>query len=246
MLDEPRVGRRVAPVATAVDPSVLERVVDRAHDLARLVPRSSRSWPASCWRTEPRSTAGHVDWPLAEALAFGSLLLEGTPVRVAGQDTRRGTFSQRHGVLVDARERGRVRAAQPSRRAPGAVPALRLGAVGVRGARLRVRLLGRRPGGAHGLGGAVRRLRERGAGHDRRVRRRRRGQVGPARRRSSLLLPHGFEGQGAGPLERPARAVPHAVSPTTTSASCTRRPRRSTSTCCAARPAPPSGCPWSA
>jgi 2-oxoglutarate dehydrogenase E1 component len=42
-----------------------------------------------------------VDWSLAEALAFGSLLLEGTPVRLAGQDTRRGTFSQRHSVLVD-------------------------------------------------------------------------------------------------------------------------------------------------
>ena len=42
-----------------------------------------------------------VDWALAEALAFGSLVLEGTPVRLAGQDTRRGTFSQRHGVLVD-------------------------------------------------------------------------------------------------------------------------------------------------
>ena len=45
--------------------------------------------------------AGTVDWALAESLAFGSLLLEGTPVRLAGQDTRRGTFSQRHGVLVD-------------------------------------------------------------------------------------------------------------------------------------------------
>jgi 2-oxoglutarate dehydrogenase E1 component len=45
--------------------------------------------------------ADHVDWALAEALAFGSLALEGTPVRLAGQDTRRGTFSQRHGVLVD-------------------------------------------------------------------------------------------------------------------------------------------------
>ena len=42
-----------------------------------------------------------IDWSLAEALAFGSLLLEGTPVRLAGQDTRRGTFSQRHAVLVD-------------------------------------------------------------------------------------------------------------------------------------------------
>ncbi len=42
-----------------------------------------------------------IDWSLAEALAFGSLLVEGTPVRLAGQDTRRGTFSQRHSVLVD-------------------------------------------------------------------------------------------------------------------------------------------------
>jgi 2-oxoglutarate dehydrogenase E1 component len=45
---------------------------------------------------------GQVDWSLAEALAFGSLLLEGVDVRLAGQDTRRGTFSQRHSVLVDS------------------------------------------------------------------------------------------------------------------------------------------------
>ncbi len=44
-----------------------------------------------------------VDWALAEELAFGSLLLDGAPVRVAGQDTRRGTFSQRHAVVVDHR-----------------------------------------------------------------------------------------------------------------------------------------------
>src|SRR5437763_6830092 len=44
---------------------------------------------------------GEVDWALAEALAFGSILLEGTDVRLTGQDTRRGTFSQRHAVLVD-------------------------------------------------------------------------------------------------------------------------------------------------
>ena len=41
-----------------------------------------------------------IDWALGEALAFGSLVVEGVPVRLAGQDTRRGTFSQRHGVLV--------------------------------------------------------------------------------------------------------------------------------------------------
>ena len=44
---------------------------------------------------------GTVDWGTAEALAFGSLLLEGIPVRLSGQDTRRGTFSHRHAVLVD-------------------------------------------------------------------------------------------------------------------------------------------------
>ncbi len=42
-----------------------------------------------------------VDWGMAEALAFGALLWEGTRVRLAGQDTRRGTFNQRHSVLTD-------------------------------------------------------------------------------------------------------------------------------------------------
>jgi len=42
-----------------------------------------------------------VDWGMAETLAFGSLLLEGTAVRLAGQDTMRGTFSQRHATLYD-------------------------------------------------------------------------------------------------------------------------------------------------
>ncbi len=42
-----------------------------------------------------------INWGLAEALSFGSLLLEGTPIRLCGQDSRRGTFSQRHAVLYD-------------------------------------------------------------------------------------------------------------------------------------------------
>jgi 2-oxoglutarate dehydrogenase E1 component len=44
-----------------------------------------------------------IDWATAEALAFGTLVLEGTPVRLSGQDSTRGTFSQRHAVLVDQR-----------------------------------------------------------------------------------------------------------------------------------------------
>ncbi len=42
-----------------------------------------------------------LDWATAEALAFGTLLLEGHPVRLSGQDSNRGTFSQRHAALID-------------------------------------------------------------------------------------------------------------------------------------------------
>lgn len=42
-----------------------------------------------------------IDWATAEALAFGSLLQEGTHVRLSGQDVERGTFSHRHAVLHD-------------------------------------------------------------------------------------------------------------------------------------------------
>ncbi|MGJ4846487.1 multifunctional oxoglutarate decarboxylase/oxoglutarate dehydrogenase thiamine pyrophosphate-binding subunit/dihydrolipoyllysine-residue succinyltransferase subunit [Leifsonia sp. Le1] len=47
------------------------------------------------------SRNGGIDWGFGELLALGSLLLEGTPVRMAGQDTRRGTFVQRHAVFHD-------------------------------------------------------------------------------------------------------------------------------------------------
>jgi len=46
-------------------------------------------------------TGTDIDWATAEALAFGTLLLEGNPVRLSGQDSGRGTFSHRHSVLVD-------------------------------------------------------------------------------------------------------------------------------------------------
>jgi 2-oxoglutarate dehydrogenase E1 component len=46
---------------------------------------------------------GEVDWATGESLAWGTLLLEGVPVRLSGQDSGRGTFSQRHAVLHDVR-----------------------------------------------------------------------------------------------------------------------------------------------
>jgi 2-oxoglutarate dehydrogenase E1 component len=52
-------------------------------------------------RRNQHQGGGPYDWAFGEALAFGSLLIEGTPVRLSGQDSRRGTFSQRHCVLYD-------------------------------------------------------------------------------------------------------------------------------------------------
>ncbi|MCZ6672664.1 MAG: 2-oxoglutarate dehydrogenase E1 component, partial [Verrucomicrobia bacterium] len=48
-----------------------------------------------------------IDWAYAESLALGTLLVEGTPVRLSGQDSRRGTFSQRHSVFYDIKNRER-------------------------------------------------------------------------------------------------------------------------------------------
>jgi 2-oxoglutarate dehydrogenase E1 component len=95
--DAPRVG-------TAVSTGVPRAELDRVVTALTTFPDGFTVHPKLKRILEARRTGfdhDQVDWATAEALAFGSLLLEGTPVRVAGQDTRRGTFSQRHAVLVD-------------------------------------------------------------------------------------------------------------------------------------------------
>ncbi len=64
-------------------------------------PAAEQSAPASTGAPSPPAPA--LDWAHGEALAFASLLTEGTPIRLTGQDTERGTFSQRHLVLHDAK-----------------------------------------------------------------------------------------------------------------------------------------------
>jgi 2-oxoglutarate dehydrogenase E1 component len=93
-------GALGAPPPTAVDPAVLKRIGD-AHVSP---PPGFTVHPKLQPLLERRAamvTEGGVDWGFGELLAFGSLLLEGTPVRLAGQDSRRGTFVQRHAVLTD-------------------------------------------------------------------------------------------------------------------------------------------------
>jgi 2-oxoglutarate decarboxylase len=90
-----------AAVETGVAMDTLQRVADalaRWPEDFHVNPKLERILRARRAEFE----GGTVDWALAESLAFGAMALEGTPVRLAGQDTRRGTFSQRHGVLVDA------------------------------------------------------------------------------------------------------------------------------------------------
>ncbi len=87
-------------IETGIDPQVLARLAAEV----RSVPEGFVLHPKLARQFEQRDKAvadGEIDWALGEALAFGSLLLEGTNVRVTGQDTRRGTFSHRHAVLVD-------------------------------------------------------------------------------------------------------------------------------------------------
>jgi 2-oxoglutarate decarboxylase len=88
------------PVATGVDREVLDRIAEALHT----APKGFKVHPKLAKQLEARAKVyadGEVDWALGEALALGSLIVEGTDVRLAGQDTRRGTFSHRHSVLVD-------------------------------------------------------------------------------------------------------------------------------------------------
>jgi multifunctional 2-oxoglutarate metabolism enzyme len=89
-------------VETAVARPALERVIE---GLDR-VPESFEVHPKLAKQLARRKEEFHgdrIDWAQGEALAFGSLVLEGTPVRLSGQDSGRGTFSQRHAVLHDHR-----------------------------------------------------------------------------------------------------------------------------------------------
>jgi 2-oxoglutarate dehydrogenase E1 component len=92
-----------APVPTGVP---YDRLLAVAEAMAR-VPDSFTPNPKVLRLLEARRDEVRqrrpMDWATAEALAFGALLLEGAGVRLSGQDSRRGTFSQRHAALYDVR-----------------------------------------------------------------------------------------------------------------------------------------------
>ncbi|MBK6886834.1 MAG: multifunctional oxoglutarate decarboxylase/oxoglutarate dehydrogenase thiamine pyrophosphate-binding subunit/dihydrolipoyllysine-residue succinyltransferase subunit [Tetrasphaera sp.] len=85
---------------TAISPETLQRIGNAFVD----APPGFTVHPKLLQAMEKRAESvreGGIDWGTGELIAFGSLLMEGTPVRLAGQDSRRGTFVQRHAVLID-------------------------------------------------------------------------------------------------------------------------------------------------
>jgi multifunctional 2-oxoglutarate metabolism enzyme len=93
-----------AGLDTAVDKALLARIGDAFLALPEGFAAHPRVTPVLEKRRE-MAYEGKIDWAFGELLALGSLVAEGKLVRLSGQDTRRGTFSQRHSVIID-RETG--------------------------------------------------------------------------------------------------------------------------------------------
>ncbi|MGH3912518.1 MAG: multifunctional oxoglutarate decarboxylase/oxoglutarate dehydrogenase thiamine pyrophosphate-binding subunit/dihydrolipoyllysine-residue succinyltransferase subunit [Pseudonocardiaceae bacterium] len=87
-------------LSTGVDRSVIERIADAHVNLPQGFTVHPRVRPVLEKRVK-MAREGGIDWAFAELLAFGSLALDGRMVRLSGQDSRRGTFVQRHAVLID-------------------------------------------------------------------------------------------------------------------------------------------------
>jgi 2-oxoglutarate dehydrogenase E1 component len=97
---EPPLDKVLPLIPTGVPREVLDEISFALSDF----PKDFNVHPKLAKQLAARGTMlaeDAVDWGTAESLAFGSLLLEGIPIRLSGQDSQRATFSQRHAVLVD-------------------------------------------------------------------------------------------------------------------------------------------------
>ncbi len=108
--NKPRINELPTPVQEEDGSGVVETGVEREviRQLARkisIVPEGFNINPKMVGQLARRAKMGEgevaMDWAFAEAMAFGSLVVEGTRVRLSGQDSGRGTFSQRHAVMYD-------------------------------------------------------------------------------------------------------------------------------------------------
>jgi 2-oxoglutarate dehydrogenase E1 component len=91
------------PEGFTVHPKLVKQLDRRREALGDGAEAGAGAGRAGAGSAGAGGAGAHIDWAHAEALAFASLLCDGTPVRLTGQDTERGTFSQRHLVLHDAK-----------------------------------------------------------------------------------------------------------------------------------------------
>ena len=103
-VDDPRRGQTGVPVETLGTIARALTTVPSDFKVHRTIQRFLDN------RKRMMETGEGIDWAMAEALSFGSLLLEGHRVRLSGQDVERGTFSQRHSVLTDQETEARYTA----------------------------------------------------------------------------------------------------------------------------------------
>jgi len=103
-LERPEAQREGAGDMVGWQTAVPHAVLERVGAVQVSAPEGFTVHPKLAQMLEKRqlmAKEGGIDWGFGELVAFGSLLMEGTPVRLAGQDSRRGTFVQRHAVLHD-------------------------------------------------------------------------------------------------------------------------------------------------
>jgi 2-oxoglutarate dehydrogenase E1 component len=93
--EDPRRGNTGVALATLKDIGQKITAVPKGFNVHRTIQRFLDN------RRKAIESGEGIDWATAEALSFCSLLLDGHPVRLSGQDSERGTFSQRHSVLID-------------------------------------------------------------------------------------------------------------------------------------------------
>jgi 2-oxoglutarate dehydrogenase E1 component len=118
----PEPNRGTGPVNDDIDTSVAVATLTAINEQLLTWPQGFTLNPKLAKQLERRRTGlsepGGIEWAHAEALAFASLLVEGSPIRLTGQDTERGTFSHRHLVLHDVNTGGRW---TPVQALPGAL-----------------------------------------------------------------------------------------------------------------------------
>ena len=93
-----------APAPESVDTALAEEAVRKIAATQVAIPEGFTVHPKLLPQLERRVAMlqdGTIDWSGGEMIAFGAILLDGHPIRVAGQDARRGTFSNRHAVIID-------------------------------------------------------------------------------------------------------------------------------------------------